>query len=214
MLVTIGNDTRKAMKTLGIAEYPFSVKELKGAYYDQMKKWHPDIVSEAEKEKAIDKSKKINEAFESLQNLAIEDVEVYGDTEDKVVASTLREINDINNKDMFTHAELCPFCGGKKQIVKSRPSDVCRSCYGTGIYRRFKCNACDNGKFKLINGRVVDCKKCKGTGIYQLICHKCNGTGEVGSAEKTISYSCQSCQGKGYVIKDYFNPVIPKGSVL
>ena len=56
MRVTIGENTERAMKVLGIESYPFTYSELKSSYRSLIKIYHPDV-AKGNKEEAEKKMK-------------------------------------------------------------------------------------------------------------------------------------------------------------
>lgn len=207
MLIRIGETTRNAMNLLGLKDYPFTIVELTQGYRNSMLKWHPDINKSHE---AHFMSQEINKAKKILENIAVTP-EVF---DEKVVEKT---IIDFEN-DIFKLWEDCEECHGtgkgKGKTESFSHMGECSVCLGTG-YRTFKCNKCDNGKFKLRSGRIVSCLKCNGSGIVQnkQKCLFCGGSGLI-PIYKEKEVACWKCNGKGKKELKPFNPVIRKGAVL
>jgi len=66
-IMTYTEKLLKAKSTLGLTERA-TLKEIKEKYYRLMKRWHPDTVSEDEKENATKMSYIINDAYETILN--------------------------------------------------------------------------------------------------------------------------------------------------
>ena len=68
MRITIGNQTEKLMRIIGINEYPFTEEQLKINYRALLFKYHPDHNNSNEAEK---KTRKIIDAYKNLLPLSI-----------------------------------------------------------------------------------------------------------------------------------------------
>ena len=133
MKITIGEDTKRAMKYLDIESYPFTYDELKSNYLILAKKHHPDV-AKGNKEEAENKMKSINSSFRLIKNLALNIGKI---SEDKA-----RIIKELEKDDMFTFWKKCEHCFGTGKIRrfvyrghmkrKDTVFDPCWRCSGTG----------------------------------------------------------------------------------
>lgn len=206
--ISLGNASKKAMEELGIKSYPFTSTELKNNFRALAKQHHSDKGGDDEK------MKKLNDAYSTLQHLAVEDV-----SEEGMKESALRK-REHKDKDMFAIYDPCPDCKGTGFRTRTVYDGLkeCEDCNGTGS-KMFhnKCRACKgSGKFKQKSGRTVDCYRCKGTGVfssYEKSCRTCNGYGQVPNRISKREY-CPNCKGTGEIELEVLNPVIRKGAVL
>lgn len=207
MLITIGDETRKAMTLLGIKDYPFSSKELRANYKQLLKQHHPDLNGNSAK--ATKKTQKVTSAYNKIKNLTID---IGMDN-----LSKAKERFQKSEKDMFdlwddcklchgegvlltrvTNFSTCPNCQGEGNVIL-----VCRDCHGTGKFKQAR------------SGQVVTCRKCKGSGVFRKVrCNMCNGEGKVRNGLKQVQQPCHHCGGLGKVKVDPFNPVIRKAAVM
>ena len=129
MKITIGENTKEHMKTLGLAGYPFTDKELAKQYKALMMKFHPDKGGDPEI------AKRINEACKALENIAI--------PENLESARIIKQTYDTEKKDLFKKLfwKECPECRGtgrniKKVHKRSKHdqfiSEACPKCKGVG----------------------------------------------------------------------------------
>jgi len=216
MFIRIGKATQTAMDLLGLKQYPFTSKDLNICFRVSTMANHPD--------KGGDHNKMIEviSAYKAIKHLAVD-----------VIESGIDPMEELEAKDMFDFYEdhECERCHGTGEIFSYSPDkEVCSKCRGTGKVV-LKCKYCDNGKFTLQSGRIIDCRACKGTGKFMPKCNLCGGTGYLKDYgiyglgglfanfhffiifEKT---KCTDCKGTGKIrVKiNPFNPVIPKGAIL
>lgn len=227
MKISIGDQTKDAMKVLGIDSYPFSSEELSSKFRQLIKLHHPDRNKGLHNDEAI----KIINAYKHLKNLVINFL-----VENDEIEATKKMFDE--DEDMFSIWDTCPECKGLGKIKRSfftREFVSCPDCdplpkrnkifsfyeiFGltpsasSGI-KTLKCKYCKGtGKFKQRNGRIVDCRACKGTGIWKKVtCRTCGGSGIISKVEED-TIICPTCKGIGKVKINPFNPVIKKGSVL
>jgi molecular chaperone DnaJ len=201
-----------------------SKEDIKKAYRDLAKKYHPDLNPDNKKE-AEEKFKEISEAYEVLmddQKRARFDQ--YGEEGVKFQGGFdwnqfhhYQDVEDIFG-DIFSQFG---FGGGRGFGRRQReirgddsyveiPIDIRRIARNEKIqifyYREVKCEAC-NGTGSSTK-RVLTCPECGGRGYVERntnqgfiffrtteVCRRCNGTGKI--PEKV----CKECQGLGYVRK-------------
>jgi len=225
MRISIGEQTQDAMKVLGIENYPFSPEELSTKFRSLVKRHHPD--TNKNDPAAKDTTQKLIIAYRHLKNLA---VAMFVDEEQEREAERIFE----KDEDIFNIWDTCPECGGSGTIRNewgfgmTKPCPDCdpmESNFFSGLYsylerrssgfKTLKCKYCKGtGKFKLRNGKIVDCQKCYGTGNWKRVkCRTCNGSGVV-SEEVDEFITCPHCNGLGIIKVTPFNPVIRKGAVL
>ncbi len=206
--ISIGENSRKAMKILGIESFPFTNKELKTNFRTLAKRHHSDKGGDDEM------MKKLNEAYSILEHLAVEDV-----TEEGMRSSSIRK-RKHKEDDMFILYDPCPECDGSGFRYRTRFDGLkeCSDCGGSGK-KEFenKCRACKGtGKFTQKSGRTVNCNRCKGTGVFSthtMKCQTCNGWGQIPNEIETKEY-CPRCEGTGEIELKVLNPVIRKGAIL
>jgi len=172
-------------------------EEIKKAYRNKAKEYHPDAGGDAEKFKQINEANSIlsDEAkrkdydrYGSVgnhDNFDFSDImsrfrfrqpkKTYKITPDVIVniSITLEEIySGVNKEITFNHAVFCEECNGDggTDVV------VCDECSGEGV----KINKIDLG------GRVFLTKET---------CHKCNGNG------KSFKTPCNGCNSSGFKLK-------------
>jgi DnaJ-class molecular chaperone len=195
MLITIGGNTKRAMRTLGLSSYPFTPESLKAAYRLAAKTHHPDVGGSEEKFKYIQR------AFEHLENLAIRDSELAPPETDEF-------------RDGLV--DTCTKCHGTGVLTRARVTgyETCKNCSGTGLFE-LKCKYCNDGAFLTRSGLIVVCKACKGTGIWRIVkCNVCRGDKYKFPILERHDVKCDRCAGKGVIPIEVFNPVIPRGAVL
>lgn len=189
-------------------ELPDTSKELKMAYKNMAKVLHPDSGGDGEKFAEMNAAYKY--IYDGMVNGSINfsDVTVNG--------VPLAELG--LGLGPTTNGVPCAQCGGKGYKSFNPTIRIeCHRCRGKGsVHREFKCRACDNGKFTLRSGRVVDCRKCNGTGVFKHprlteTCPNCLGTGAkyVNDVTRELHLVCSECGGTGE--KEIYNPVLPKG---
>ncbi|MFA5048444.1 MAG: J domain-containing protein [Patescibacteria group bacterium] len=174
-----------------------SKEEIKKAYKDLAKKWHPDV--NGGDKAAEEKFKEISAAYELLKK---------GNWSYQPSTQGFHNINDIfsqfgididfNPFDPFSRVQKRnikkrkttinvtfeeAFNGCTKKVILSEDKQ-CNSCGGSGL--KFKDNFCSvchgNGKVRVNHGEVViatNCHSCKGFGReVDRTCSDCNGAGK------------------------------------
>ena len=210
--VTIGAETRRQMKVLGIVDYPFTQSELKLKYRAMCLANHPDVSDASDAEA---KMKAINAAYDRLKNLASDDPKKA----EEIISKPEQP------KDMFDILDTCPDCKGVGNNVTTS-FNACPDCEprilqflfgprirrGTGM-KKLLCKYCNGtGTFHNRSGNDVQCRACAGSGIFKyVICKRCSGAGYITNVE---AYPCDKCSGTGQIKITPFNPVIRRGSVL
>lgn len=97
MVISIGENTKEAMKTLEIKEFPFSNKLLRKNFAILLNTYHPDKNNGAGDK---NKTREIIEAYNILKNLASENINI---DEPK---------KKMKSDDLFSLWERCSFCSG------------------------------------------------------------------------------------------------------
>lgn len=215
-------------ETLGLKK-DATQDEIKKAFRQLAKKWHPDV--NKNNKLAEEKFKEINEAFQVLNNPEKrEQYDRYGHSAFRPEDFT--DFRNFNFNDIFRDFDLGDifnvftessgrratqgsdvrydisllleevFTGVKKDIV-AEVHDQCKECFGTGAEK----------------GKLVNCPDCKGSGqirksqtsffgqfISVTTCRRCSGEGRL------IEKICKYCDGLGKVVKrKKINVTIPKG---
>lgn len=203
-----------------------SKDEIKKAYRQLSKQWHPDLCrDESKKAEYEEKFKEINEAYSVLSD----------DTKRQEYDNPMQGFQDFGSFGDFNFSGFNPFdafgsfgggrqrrsqrvpkgqsmkitmkltleeiYNGVKKQIKIKRYKECPTCHGSGL-----------GK----NGKVVTCPHCGGTGMEISIngswqqmttCSHCNGTGSI------IENPCHECHGNGITLQDEIVEInIPKGS--
>lgn len=202
----MGGRTEDAMALLGITSYPFSGSTLKKAWIEMVTKWHPDVNKARD---ATEKTKRINDAYSLLKNLAIDEIEqpkpepIFHKAPPTLFTEECPSCGGHGTitRELFMGLVPCPKCGGETFYFTDRPVP-CRKCNGTGTYHD-------------LNGKPFKCFKCSGTGIFTLKWKvKCDCyAGKVPKHEITTE-TCPKCDGSGRIKIERFNPVIRAGAVL
>ncbi len=195
------------LQLLNIDSYPFSKTELTKAFKDSIFRYHPDRCKDKDAE---EKTKSIIDAYNKLKPYAGEDIVIVQ--------------NVIKERSLFEFTKQCKHCEGKGSVLQEVrvKGHNCIKCKDTGVIK-VKCNKCNNGKFTLKSGRIVDCLTCKGTGIYSMRCnHRVSyyeqmmndlfGHNRDGFITKKVT--CTFCGGSGETSYEPVNPVIRKGAIL
>lgn len=207
MLIKIGGKTESYLKVLGLS-YPFDESTLRSAFRKCLFEVHPDHSNDP---KANEKTIKVNEAYSALLPLSSKSLQK------QEIEEISFKISKNKSSDIFALYDNCGYCSGSGKIPGNEwMSEEC-DCSKAGHPGEFilACNKCQNGKFTLRSGRVVDCLGCHGTGIFiRTTCKTCRGTGRHSFFSTTTLQDCLYCSGTGQVEVKPFNPVIPKGGVL
>lgn len=190
---------KEAYATLELAQGA-SPEEAKKKYRELTKKYHPDVNKESGAE---DKFKKINEAYQCVQNGKGNDREEMPQRNPWGGGFVRQQVVQLENIQVHTTVSFKESVLGCKKEVKYQRQSKCQNCNGTG-------------EFKLNNG----CKKCGGKGqiinkqsnmVYVSTCDECYGRSTV--------EDCKTCHGNGTVHTDVSVHVsvpagITNGSVL
>lgn len=116
MRITLGDNSKQAMRILNIELYPFTSKILSDSFKKMIKIHHPD------KGGTEKKAKEIISSYCHLKHLAI-DISI----EDKLKAE--KDIEE--NKGIFDFFKRCPRCNGTGESIWF--DDLhCSKCSGTG----------------------------------------------------------------------------------
>ncbi|MFC1697317.1 molecular chaperone DnaJ [Nanoarchaeota archaeon] len=208
-------------ETLGV-DKEASKSDIKKAYKNLAKKYHPDINKEAD---ASDKFKEINEAAAVLTDeQKRQQYDQYGTT-----ADGFQDFNgqDFGNMGGFNFGDMGGFDdifanffgGGRRQrrggmrrgadLRFNLEIDLEEAATGINktivIPRLEECSKCDGSGAKS-DSDIITCDQCQGTGSIQRTqrtpfgifstqsrCNKCNGEG------KTIKNPCSKCDGDGRI---------------
>ncbi len=179
-----------------------SEKEIKKAYRNLSKKYHPDL--NPDNAQAEEKFKSVAEAYDVLSNPdKKKNYDMFGHAEGRrgnPFSNGGFDMGDIFNS--FFGADDNPFNSGrrKKRVVR-----------GTDIRINLKLTLEDvfNGIHKKIKYRRNDfCGTCEGTGGKSSMCQSCGGTGQItrisntpfGRIQNTVL--CPTCMGEGKIITD------------
>lgn len=155
-------------QALGV-KYGASADEIKKAYRNLSKKYHPDVNKEPQAEENF---KKISEAYQVLTNKKEEPPKFnfYRNTHHR----TVKAKNILYNIEITLEEA---FNGVNKQIIIAKDI-VCSNCNGEGGIEKITCNQC-NGHGAVGNNRVIYmCNNCLGKGfLFAKKCGGCNSHG-------------------------------------
>ena len=215
-------DKRDYYEVLGV-EKGASEDQIKKAYRQQAKKYHPDLNPGDKTAEA--KFKEVNEAYE-----------VLSDSQKRA------------KYDQFGHAGVDPnfgagggYGGGAYNVDFGDLGDIFSSFFGGGASRTRNPNAPRRGQDNSINlvisfeeaafgckknvniTRIEYCDSCKGTGAQPgtqpKTCPTCHGTGQITMTQRTpfgpmqSQRTCDSCRGTGKIIEKPCNSCGGKGKV-
>ncbi len=185
-----------------------SQDELKKAYRKKARELHPD--SNPDKEKAEERFKEVNEAYDCLkdeQKRAAYDQYGHAAVDGSMGGGGPRGQGDFGSafsdvfEDLFGDFMGGQGRGGRQQRAR-RGADL-RYNLGVSLEEAF------SGKQANINvPGSADCDKCKGTGAeggaQPQNCPTCQGHGKVRAQQGffTIERTCPTCKGQGQIIKD------------
>jgi molecular chaperone DnaJ len=213
-----------------------SVEEVKRAYKELAKKYHPDVSKEAEAEK---KFKEINEAYSILSDPEKkQNYDNYGDTYKGFSGYNQQGFGqgtDFDFEDLFSNfgfSDIGDLFGGMHSSSTRKKRDTGsnikmnlnltfeEAAFGTTkdiTYERIKrCTKCRGSGAE---GEMKACPTCKGSGSEvrqqrtpfglfrtQTVCHSCAGRGEVAEKE------CTKCGGDGFnAERETISVKIPEG---
>jgi len=169
-----------------------SADEVKKKYREFTKKYHPDINKE---ENSEDRFKKINEAYNCINNGKNSDADSFTGFHNPFVNKTTFQAENIQLYTTISFKESVLGC--QKELCFSRNSK-CTNCNGNGFIRIN--NGCDRCHGK---GQIVG---KQGNMIFTRTCDKCMG--------QNNSSQCNICLGTGHVnMQVSINVNIPGGVV-
>ena len=184
--------------------------EIKSAYRQLAKKYHPDLNKAPE---AAEKFKEINEAYSVLgdkQKRA--NYDQYGSEDGPQGFSSGQGFSGFSQGEGFGGFEdifniFSNFGGRNREAqVREEGEDVNLNLVISFLDAAFGCEK------EIIVTRKERCKDCHGTGAKTdsdyVTCKECNGTGRVTYTQQTLFGmtrtvgTCRNCGGKGKVVKD------------
>ena len=186
---------------LGISKTA-SASDIKKAYRNLSKKWHPDMHvkdTEDKKKEAEEKFKEINEAYA-----------VLSDETKRKQYDTFGTVNDNPNARPGGFNPFDIFANEFGRFSKSRPNRERGEDLKIEINVSFE-NLYSGVHKKIKIQKQVKCKHCHGSGSENhetIQCHVCGGSGwETKTAQTPFGYQqvsqpCSHCHGTGFEIKD------------
>lgn len=207
-------------KILGINR-DANADEIKSAYRNMAKKWHPDVYatdSEEKRKQAKDKFTEIQHAYSVLSDPQKRSVyDQYGSEDGPSMSPGGGSGPGFGGAGFGGFGEMFGdlfnvFSGGDS---RSRSSGANNPRTGEDIELQLTLTfeeACFGVEKELTYKRVENCSACKGTGAKggtsYTVCQKCRGTGSVTVDQRTMfgvmrsQQSCPACGGKGKVVTD------------
>ncbi|MGB9674564.1 MAG: DnaJ domain-containing protein, partial [Nanopusillaceae archaeon] len=170
-----------------------SKEDIKKAYRDLAKKYHPDVNKDPQ---STEKFKKITEAYEHL----IKDDKRF-DYDNNINFHNFNFTNIFNDlffrKKQYEPATdvhivlsisfLESVYGVESKLVRYEYSKPCSSCNGTGVKEYEECKHCGGkGRIEIKNDRM----------FFSRTCEVCNGLGKVAKEP------CPDCKGTGITKKE------------
>ena len=198
-------------------------EEIKKAYRQKVKEWHPDRHSE-NKEYAEQKFKEIQEAYEVLSDPQKRKLyDRFGFVPDESTAYAGQNVGGGGVEDIFGDFFGRDFSGSpfgdffdmffgsggtrtssRRNFVKERGEDI-----HVVINLKLEEILYDVKKIVELN-RYIVCDSCKGTGAENgtsfETCPKCNGNGVIREEQRSLfgtfvrTYNCPTCEGVGRII--------------
>jgi len=201
-------------KVLGVDE-DASEQEIKKAYREKAKQFHPDMNPDIDKDEAEKKFKEVTEAYEVLS-----DPEKRAQY-DRFGHAGPQQGFDFNSQD-FERARSA-FSGGPFDDIfdmffgegPRRTGRRTAAQKGEDLQRKLRISledAANGTRVKFSIPRFVWCDKCDGEGVKpgtsKRTCPHCNGTGEIRQKQQTMLGSfvnvrtCPKCGGTGEIIDE------------
>lgn len=203
-------DNKDYYGTLGVSKGA-SDSEIKSAYRNLAKKYHPDKFStapESEKKEAEAKFKEISHAYSVLSDKEKRaNYDNYGSEDGPMGGGFGGGFSGAGFDDIFSNI-FSAFGGGGRRSQTSRVDgdDITINLVLTFKEAAFGC------KKQITINRTEECPECKGTGAKNgtayNTCSKCGGTGSVSSVQNTPfgqirnTRVCDQCRGTGRVVTD------------
>ena len=209
-------------KVLGVSP-DASDEEIKRAYRKLAKKYHPDLNPD-DKEGAEAKFKEATEAYEILSDAdKKQKYDQFGHAAfDQTAGGGYGYgggFNDFDMGDIFSSFFGGGFgggFGGSNPNAPRRGRDIAHS-----IELSFE-EACFGAEREITINHLEKCDECHGSGAKKgtspTTCPTCRGTGQVRTVQRTIlgnmqtSRPCETCGGKGTIIKEPCQACAGKGS--
>lgn len=213
--------TEDYYKILGV-EKEASQDEIKKAFRQKAKQFHPDINNSENKKESESKFKKITEAYETLSDTnKRRRYDQFGTSEENFDHG-FNGNPFFNNFFNFTQRESF-FRQEQKRDINAIFEVSIEDAFN-GVSKKVKfnreiiCKKCDGSGFNTT--KVYNCQNCQGTGVVEKMqnivgmmtfvsnveCEECNGTG------KDKKFICKKCNGKRKTIEEIYKEVnIKKG---
>lgn len=180
-------------------------KQIKAAYYQLAKKYHPDT-NPGNKEAA----KKFQEIAEAYNVLGNDDQRAKYDRNPDFMDQEANPFHGQNPEDIFAHIfrdfnmTNAPQENVSKASVTLTFNEAVTGCSRTvEAVGHVECVPCHGSGSKAGKMSTTKCPRCNGAGVeqsvlhgmfrYQATCQKCGGQGSV------VKDPCSSCSGRGFV---------------
>lgn len=233
------NQKKDYYEILGVSRNA-TPEEIKKAYRQLVKKWHPDRHQE-NKQIAEEKFKEIQEAYEVLsdsQKKALYDR--FGFVPENGMPPPGQSGGRGGFEDLFedlfgnfgdfggTFSDIFDmFAGGGSATAQKRRKTAKPPMKGEDKFFSITVDLKDvlnDIKKHIEYDRYTTCKSCNGTGAKNgtsfTTCPRCNGTGMIKEEERTFfgvfvrNYQCPTCQGEGRIISEKCNVCHGTGRVI
>ncbi len=187
-----------------------SQEEIKKAFWELAKKWHPDRVPPEKKKEAEEKFKEINEAYQVLsdpEKRKLYDMYgaegVRGSSSYTQYSGNFEEfVKQVFGEDFFGFSDIFEdifgFGGSRKSRKRARYEEE-----GPRILLEIPLKDAYSGsdfEREVVVETRNECKKCGGTGLVGgETCKRCGGRGMIGFSKGFFSFSqtCPECRGYG-----------------
>ena len=171
-----------------------SKEEITKAYRKLASKYHPDVCKDPD---AIDKFKKINEAYEDLTT------EKKSSFNDDFFYRPFEDDYRLLNISMDINIPIEYLIFGKEMTLNSSVYDICDICKGSGVSEYKKCTKCNGSKFEiLINGGWE----------FRIPCTFCKGKGRVGITKCQCNHGFKEIEKRDFELK--IEPGLPNGNII
>lgn len=191
-----------------------SQEEIKRAFWELAKKWHPDRVPPEKKKEAEEKFKEINEAYQVLSDpekrkvydmYGVEGLRGGGYDFTRTYSGSFEDfVRQVFGEDFFGFSEIIDdILGFGTTRTKRKGRRIFYEEERSRILLEIPLKDAYSGKEieREINLEIrSECKRCGGSGLIETeVCKRCGGRGMIGFSKGffTFSQTCPECKGYG-----------------